>query len=91
MKKFPKKFFNEIFEQCHSAKKCKKGGPFAIFRHPLWCKISKQIKGGPFAAIQKVSKNLIVPKKSGAMWGFLVCFRGSGRLFCFFFSFWTRF
>ena len=48
-------------------------------------------QGGPFGAIQKVSKNLIVQKKSGAMWGYLVCFRGSGRLFCFFFSFWTRF
>ena len=37
--------------------------------------------------IQNVSKSLIVPKKSGAMWGFLVCFQGSGRLFCFFFRF----
>ena len=25
MKIFPKKFFNEIFEQCHSAEKCKRG------------------------------------------------------------------
>ena len=25
LKKFPKKFKNEIFEQCHSAKKCKRG------------------------------------------------------------------
>ena len=25
MKKFPKNFFNEIFEQCHSAEKCKRG------------------------------------------------------------------
>ena len=25
------------------------------------------MKGGPFGAIQKVSKSLIVPKKSGAM------------------------
>ena len=48
------------------------------------------MKGGPFGAIQKVSESLIVPEKSGAMWGFLVCFRGSGRLFCFFFPFWTR-
>ena len=30
-------------------------------------------------------------EKSGAVGGSLVCFRGSGRLFCFFFSFWTRF
>ena len=48
-------------------------------------------EGGPFGAIQKVSKSLIVPKKSGAMGGSFVCFRDSGRLFCFFFSFWTRF
>ena len=36
-------------------------------------------------------KSRIVPKKSGAKVGSLVCFRGCGRLFCFFFSFWTRF
>ena len=46
---------------------CKKGGTFAIFWHPLCYKISKQMKGGPFSAIQKVSKSVIVPKKSGAM------------------------
>ena len=45
-------------------------------------------EGGPFGAIQKVSKkSRIVPKKGG----FLVCFRGSGRLFCFFFLFSTSF
>ena len=47
-------------------------------------------EGGPFGAIQKVSKSLIAQKKSGAMVVSLVCFRGCGRLFCFFFSFWTR-
>ena len=31
MKKFPKKFFNEIFEQCHSAEKCKRGDPLRFF------------------------------------------------------------
>ena len=31
MKKFPKNFFNEIFEQCHSAKKCKKGDTLRFF------------------------------------------------------------
>ena len=45
------------------------------------------MKGGPFGAIHKVSKSLIVPKKSGAMWRFLVCFRGSERLFVFSFRF----
>ena len=43
------------------------------------------MKGGPFGAIQRVSKSLIVPKKSGALGGSLVCFRGSGRLFVFIF------
>ena len=36
-------------------------------------------------------KSRIVPKKSGAKGGSLVCFWGYGHLFCFFFSFWTRF
>ena len=31
MKKFPKKIFNEIFEQCHSAEKCKRGDPLRFF------------------------------------------------------------
>ena len=31
MKKFPKKFYNEIFEQCHSAEKCKRGDPLRFF------------------------------------------------------------
>ena len=46
------------------------------------------MKGGPFGAIQKVSKkSRIVPKKSGTKVGSLVCFRGCGRLFCFSFRF----
>ena len=35
-----RKFFNEIFEQCHSAQKCKRAW------HPLCCKTSKKIEGG---------------------------------------------
>ena len=31
MKKIPKKILNEIFEQCHSAEKCKKGDPLRFF------------------------------------------------------------
>ena len=31
MKKFPKKNFNEIFKQCHSAEKCKRGDPLQFF------------------------------------------------------------
>ena len=90
MKKFPKKFFNEIFEQCHSAEKCKRA-TLCDFLTSIVLQNIETNDGGPFGAIQKVSKSLIVPKKSGAMGGSLVCFQGSGRLFCFFFSFWTRF
>ena len=62
-----------------------KGGPFATFLTSIVLQNIETNEGKPFGAIQKVSKSLIVPKKSGAMWGFLVCFRGSGRLICFFF------
>ena len=31
MKKFPKKFLNEIFEQFHSPEKCKRGNPLRFF------------------------------------------------------------
>ena len=63
-----------------------KGGPFGIFRHPLCCKISKQMKGRPFGAIQKFSKkSRIVPEKSGAKVGSLVCFRVSVRVLFFLF------
>ena len=45
------------------------------------------MKEGPFGAIQKISKSRIVPKKSGAKGGSLVCFRGSGRDLLFSFRF----
>ena len=54
-KNFPKKFFNEIFKQCHGAEKCKRG-PFAIFWHPLCCKILKQMKGDPLMQSKKLQK-----------------------------------
>ena len=66
MKKFPKKiFFNEIFEQCHSAEKCKRDFLTSIVLQNI-----KKIEGGPFGekySIQKVSKSRIVPKKSGGI------------------------
>ena len=89
-KKIPKKIFlNEIFEQCHSAEKCKRGDPLQFFDIHYVAKYQTN-EGGPFDAIQKVSKSLSAEKKWGNG-GSLVCFRGSGRLFCFFFSFWARF
>ena len=35
------------FSKSHNAEKLK-AGPFAIFKHPFCCKISKKLKGGPF-------------------------------------------
>ena len=74
IKKFQKNF-QEIFEQYHSAEKCKRGDRLAFVKLKL---VAKYEKGGPFGAIQKVSKKGL---KEG---GSLVCFRCSGRLFVFF-------
>ena len=59
-KKFLNKIFEKkiIFEQCHSAEKCKRGDPLGFFDIPLCCKVSKEMKGGPFGAIQKISKKV---------------------------------
>ena len=68
MKKFLKKIFNEIFEQCHSAEKCKRGDPLRFFDIHCVAEHQKKLKGGPFGekiSIQEVSKSRIVPKKSG--------------------------
>ena len=65
--KISEKFFYEIFEQCHSAKKCKRGDPLRFFDIHCVAKHQKKLKGGPFGekiSIQKVSKSRIVPKKS---------------------------
>ena len=70
MKKFPKNVFNEIFEQCHSAEKCKRGDPLRFFDIHCVAKHQKKLKGGPFGekiSIQKVSKSRIVPKKVGIL------------------------
>ena len=47
MKKFPKNFFNEIFEQCHSAEKCKRGDPLRFFDIHCVAKHQKKLKGDP--------------------------------------------
>ena len=72
-------------------KNIKGGGTLCDFLTSIVLQNIETNEGGSFGAIQKVSKSLIVPKKSGTMGGSLVCFRGSGRLFCFFFSFSFRF
>ena len=63
-KKFPKKF-KLTFLNSVTVPKNVEGGPFGIYLHPLCFKISKQMKGRPFDAIQNFqTKRLIVPKKS---------------------------
>ena len=62
-KKFRKKIKNEIFEQCHSAEKCKRGTLWDFLTSILLQNIETD-EGGPFYAIQKISKkSRIVPKK----------------------------
>ena len=61
-----------------------KGGTLCDFLTSIVLQNIETNQGGPFGAIQKVLKKVAqCRKKSGAMWGFLVCFV--------FFSFWTRF
>ena len=49
----------------HSAEKCKKGGPFLIYKHAFCSKITKNSKGGPFGDFEEISKkSLTVPKKN---------------------------
>ena len=56
MKKVPKNFFfNEIFEQCHSAEKCKRG-TLCDFLTSIVLQNIETNEGGPSGAIQKTSK-----------------------------------
>ena len=90
MKKFPKKnlmrFLNSV-----TVPKNVKGGTLCDFLTSIVLQNIETNEGHPLVQSKKLQKSRIVPKKSGAKVGSLVCFRGCGRLFCFFFSFWTRF
>ena len=46
-----------MFEQCYSAEKCKRGDPLGFFDIHCVAKCRKN-EGGPFGAIQKVSKKV---------------------------------
>ena len=62
-----------------------KGGTIWNFLTSIMLQKIETNGGGPFGAIQKNSKkSRIVPRKSGAKVGSLVCFRGSGRVLFFF-------
>ena len=58
-----------------------KGGTFWDFLTSIVLQNIESNEGGPFGAIQNVSKKKSQSaEKSGAMGGFLVCFRSSGRV-----------
>ena len=83
LKNSEKNFKNEIFEQCHSAEKCKKRDPLGFFYIHCAAKYRNK-RRRPFGGIQKkFKKSRIVPKKirvKNTKEGIL-CFRGSGRPF----------
>ena len=49
------------------------------------------MKGDPLVQSKKFQKKSHSAEKKWGYEGILSVIRGSGRLFCFFFSFWTRF
>ena len=72
MKKFPKNFFNEIFEQCHSAEKCKRGDPLRFFDIHCVAKHQKKIEGGTLWGKNFNPKSFKKSHSSEKKWGFLV-------------------
>ena len=64
-----------------------KGGPFATLTSIVLQNIETNEGGTLWFNPKNFKKCRIVPKKSGAKVGSLVCFRGCGRLFWFFFRF----
>ena len=45
-----------------------KGAPFGVFKHPICCKISKKLRGGPFG--EKKKSQIAEKLKGGTLWGF---------------------
>ena len=66
IEKFFEKIFkkNEKWEFWNTVPKTRKGGPFGLFEPSVCCKISKNLKGGPFGD-KKIfdKKSRTVPKK----------------------------
>ena len=92
LKKFPNKILKMRFLNSVTVPKNVKGGPFGIFLTSIVFQNVETNEGGTLWCNPKsFKKSSIVPKKKWGHGGSLVWFRGCGRLFCFFFSFWTRF
>ena len=79
-----------LFEHCHSAEKCKRG-TFWDFLTSILLQNIETNEGAPFGR-EKFSRKVYSREKNlsekhqdppNAKGGFLVCFRGSGRQFCF--------
>ena len=67
-KKVPKNFFeNVIFEQCHSAEKCKRGALWDFLTSIVLQNIETN-EGGTLWCNPKNFKSRIVPKKVGLRW-----------------------
>ena len=65
--KFPEQIFKMRFLNSVTVPKNVKGGTLCNFLISIVLQIIETNEKRPFGAIQKVSKSLIVPKKSGAM------------------------
>ena len=86
LKEIPKNIFKNVILNSVTVPKNVKRGTLWDFSTSIVLQNNETNEGEPFGAIQKISKkSRIVPKKSGAKGGSIVCFRGSGRvLFCLF-------
>ena len=87
MKKFPKNFFTEIFEQCHSAEKCKRGDPLRFFDIHCVAKHQKKLKGDPLG--KNLNPKSFKKSHSSEKSGILSVISRLWTSVCFFFSFWT--
>ena len=81
--KISQKIFKKIFEQCHSAEKCKRG-TLCDFLTSIVLQNIETNQGGTLWWNPKSFKKSHSVEKSGAMWGFLVFSR---FWTCFVFSF----
>ena len=86
LKNFQKKIKKEIFEQCHSAEKCKRGDPLGFFDLHCVAKYRNKRRGNTLVESKKLQKKSYSAEKhpSEKHHGRILCFRGSGRrCFCF--------
>ena len=72
-------FQTEIFEQCHSAEKLKRG----TLCNFLTSIVLQNIERNEGVTLWCNPKSFKTSHSVEKKWGFLVCFRGSGRLFFF--------